>query len=54
MSLAPVSEPAPHSAERRGSVDDADLVDVLLAWCGCEETLQRVLVDNPKRLYRFE
>lgn len=43
----------PHTTEQRGSVDDADLLDVLLAWCGSDETLQRVLVDNPRRLYGF-
>nr|WP_255428044.1 amidohydrolase family protein [Ramlibacter cellulosilyticus] len=44
----------PHTTETPGSVDDADLVDVLLAWCGTGDTLQRVLVDNPRRLYGFE
>jgi predicted TIM-barrel fold metal-dependent hydrolase len=44
----------PHTTERPGSVDDADLVDVLLAWCGSDETLRRVLVENPQRLYGFE
>lgn len=44
----------PHTTEPPGSVDDADLVDVLLAWCGGDETLRRVLVENPKRLYGFD
>jgi predicted TIM-barrel fold metal-dependent hydrolase len=44
----------PHTTERPGSVDDADLVDVLLAWCGSDEMLRRVLVENPQRLYGFE
>ena len=44
----------PHTTERPGSVDDADLVDVLLAWCGPDETLRRVLVQNPERLYGFD
>lgn len=44
----------PHTTEPAGSVDDADLVDVLLAWCGTDETLHRVLVDNPQRLYGFD
>lgn len=43
----------PHTTERPGSVDDADLVDVLLAWCGSDETLRRVMVDNPQQLYGF-
>lgn len=44
----------PHTTEKPGSVDDADLVDVMLAWCGTEGTLQKVLVDNPQRLYGFD
>lgn len=44
----------PHTTEPAGSVDDADLVDILLAWCGTDETLHRVLVDNPQRLYGFD
>lgn len=44
----------PHTTERPGSVDDADLVDVLLACCGPDEIAHRVLVDNPRRLYGFE
>ena len=44
----------PHTTETPGSVDDADLVDVLLDWCGSEETLRRVLVENPRRLYAFD
>ena len=43
----------PHTTEPAGSVDDADLVDVLLAWCGDAGTLQRVLVENPARVYGF-
>ena len=43
----------PHTTETPGSVDDAALVDVLLAWCGTDETLRRVLVDNPAQLYGF-
>ena len=44
----------PHTTEAPGSVDDADLVDVLLAWCGQDATLRQVLVDNPARLYGFD
>lgn len=44
----------PHTTEKPGSVDDADLVDLLVAWCGSDATLQRVLVDNPKSLYGFD
>lgn len=43
----------PHTLARPGSVDDADLVDVLIDWCGSDATLRRVLVDNPQRLYGF-
>jgi len=43
----------PHATERPGSVDDADLVDLLFSWCGDGDMLQRVLVDNPQQLYGF-
>lgn len=43
----------PHTTERVASVDDADLVDVLLAWCGTDALVRRVLVDNPAQLYGF-
>ncbi len=43
----------PHTTQAPGSVDDADLVDVLLDWCPSEDALQRVLVDNPQRVYGF-
>ena len=33
---------------------DADLVDLLLAWCGDDQTLHPVLVDTPARLYGFD
>jgi predicted TIM-barrel fold metal-dependent hydrolase len=44
----------PHTTEQPGSVDDADLVDVLLAWCGSHDMLRRVLVENPQQLYGFD
>jgi predicted TIM-barrel fold metal-dependent hydrolase len=44
----------PHTTERPGSVDDADLVDVLLAWCGTDAMAHRIWVDNPRSLYGFE
>ncbi len=44
----------PHTTEPPGSVDDVDLVDVLAHWCGSDEMLRRVLVENPERLYQFE
>lgn len=43
----------PHTTETAGSVDDADLVDVLVRWCGDDRTLHQVLVDNPATLYGF-
>jgi predicted TIM-barrel fold metal-dependent hydrolase len=34
-------------------VNDADLVDLLQAWSGPHATMDRILVDNPARLYGF-
>jgi len=44
----------PHATEARDSVNDADLVDVLRAWCGSDAVMDRVLVDNPAQLYGFD
>jgi predicted TIM-barrel fold metal-dependent hydrolase len=44
----------PHTTEKPGSVDDADLVDVLLAWCGTQDALEQILVRTPQRLYGFD
>ncbi len=44
----------PHTTEAPGSVDDADLANVLMAWCGSAAVRDRILVDNPARLYGFE
>lgn len=44
----------PHTTESPGTVNDADLANVLLAWCGSDETVRRVLVENPQRLYGFD
>lgn len=43
----------PHTTEAPGTVNDADLVDVLRAWCGADAVMDRVLVGNPARLYGF-
>ncbi|MEJ8851320.1 amidohydrolase family protein [Variovorax rhizosphaerae] len=43
----------PHTTETPGSVDDTDLVEVLRAWCGDDAVMDRILVDNPQRLYGF-
>lgn len=44
----------PHTTETPGSVNDADLVDLLQAWAGTDEAMDRILVDNPARLYGFD
>ncbi len=43
----------PHTTEAPGTVNDADLLDVLRAWCGSDAAMDAVLVDNPARLYGF-
>lgn len=43
----------PHTTEAPGSVDDADLADLLGAWAATPGALQRILVDNPAHLYGF-
>lgn len=43
----------PHTTEPPGTVNDADLVDLLWAWAGTPATLERILVDNPAHLYGF-
>lgn len=43
----------PHTTETPGTVDDADLVDLLQAWAGSDAMMDRILVDNPARLYGF-
>ena len=47
----------PHTTETPGTVNDADLADVLSAWCDDDgngaAVRDRILVDNPARLYGF-
>ena len=43
----------PHTTEPSGSVDDAELLDVLRAWCGSDAVVDGILVANPARLYGF-
>ena len=43
----------PHTTEASGTVNDADLVDVLQAWCGSTAAMDRILVDNPTQIYGF-
>ncbi|WP_284426857.1 amidohydrolase family protein [Acidovorax sp. SUPP1855] len=45
----------PHTTEPPGTVNDADLVDLLHAWTGSQAAaMDRILVDNPAQLYGFE
>ena len=44
----------PHTTEPPGTVNDADLVDLLQAWAGSDAAMDRILVDNPARLYGFD
>jgi len=43
----------PHTTEHPNTVNDADLADVLAAWCQSVDARDRVLVDNPAKLYGF-
>lgn len=43
----------PHTTEAPGSVDDADLADLLGDWAATPAARQRILVDNPAHLYGF-
>lgn len=55
--------PHPGGAKRTGPsrdeiepfqpIDDGAALDRLASWCGDEEMLRRVLIDNPARLYDF-
>ncbi|RQO78805.1 amidohydrolase [Acidovorax sp. FJL06] len=44
----------PHTTEVPGTVNDADLVDLLHAWAGSDEAMDGILVGNPARLYGFD
>ena len=44
----------PHTTETPGTVNDADLVDLLQAWAGSNAAMDRILVGNPARLYGFD
>lgn len=44
----------PHTTEPPGSVDDADLVDLLREWAGSRSMMERILVQNPAALYGFD
>lgn len=43
----------PHTTEPPGTVNDADLMDLLQVWAGSEAAMDRILVDNPAQLYGF-
>ena len=43
----------PHTTAAPGTVNAADLVDLLRAWAGSDAAMDRILVDNPARLYGF-
>ena len=44
----------PHTTEAPGTVDDAALLDTLQAWCEADaDSIDRIMVDNPARLYGF-
>jgi predicted TIM-barrel fold metal-dependent hydrolase len=44
----------PHVMVKSAMPNDGALADILCAWAGDAATLERVLVDNPKVLYRFD
>lgn len=44
----------PHTTETPGTVNAADLVDLLQAWADSDAAMDRILVDNPARLYGFD
>jgi predicted TIM-barrel fold metal-dependent hydrolase len=44
----------PHTTEPAGTIDDADLVDVLRDWCDDDRLMDTILVDNPAVLYGFD
>ncbi len=43
----------PHPSLKKDFPDDAGLLDLLSDWAGSAAVLQRILVDNPARLYGF-
>lgn len=43
----------PHTTQPNDTVNDASLVDLLQTWCGVEAVMDRILVENPARLYGF-
>lgn len=43
----------PHTTQPKDRVNDASLVELLQTWCGVHEVMDRILVENPARLYGF-
>lgn len=44
----------PHTTETQHTPDDSDLLDLLYDWAGDTGIAERILVDNPARLYGFD
>lgn len=44
----------PHVMMKGAMPNDGDLCDILRHWSGSEEVMQKVLVENPARLYGFQ
>lgn len=44
----------PHTTASAGTVNDADLMDLLRSWAGTDAAAKRILVQNAETLYGFE
>jgi 2-pyrone-4,6-dicarboxylate lactonase len=44
----------PHPSARDKMPDDGDLADLINEWAPAAAQRQKILVDNPRRLYRFD
>lgn len=44
----------PHTTETHHKPDDSALLDLLYTWTGSPEIAERILVDNPAKLYGFD
>ena len=43
----------PHPSLKNNLPDDASLLDLVNEWSGSEAVRQKILVDNPAKLYGF-
>ena len=43
----------PHTTQPKETVNDSSLVDLLQTWCATDAVMDRILVENPARLYGF-